>query len=299
MKLKQAPQFLKVKEIDRENYRVRFILSTGSKDRHDEVIDQKGWRLDNYRKNPVVLWGHDQSRFPIGRCEEIEVVNENGTDQLEAWVVFAYKQNPEAATCFELVAADFLNAGSVGFMNLKWMFDEESEILTLLENELYEFSIVNVPANPEALAKAAETLKEKGVDKRVIETIDGLRKAAEERKAARFEGLGDQVKEAPETAAVETEAGDEEEEDKEPEVETETADEAVEQAAKAAEAIEVLCGMPANVIKAAVSKLTKATKDADKEVEPTPAQGRAANKKKIRTHAINRVIRNMIAAEDN
>lgn len=46
-------------------------INTAGLDRYKTVIDPKGARLDNYRKNPVVLWEHgkDARRFtdPIGR----------------------------------------------------------------------------------------------------------------------------------------------------------------------------------------------------------------------------------------
>jgi hypothetical protein len=39
--------------------RFRFKLSDGSLDRDGDVIDAEGWNVDEYVKNPVVLWAHD------------------------------------------------------------------------------------------------------------------------------------------------------------------------------------------------------------------------------------------------
>ena len=54
---------------------VRFILSTGEVDRYGDRIDPAGWRLANYRKNPVVLFAHDRSALPIGRCSFVGLVH--------------------------------------------------------------------------------------------------------------------------------------------------------------------------------------------------------------------------------
>lgn len=238
MALKYAPQLLKVKAVDRENYKIRFVFSTAALDRYDEIVDQSGWKLDNYLKNPVVLWGHDMSKFPIGRTE-----NMSNQGQLEGDVIFAYNENPDAATAFELCAGGFLNAGSVGFQNLKWMYDEVSDVLTFLENELFEFSIVNVPANPEALTKALDKMKEKGVDKRVLDTVEKMRKDAETRSADRFESLGEEIK------------TEEKQTQEQPGVHIEERDQKIDAIVAAAEAVETLSRCESGTIAAAVKML--------------------------------------------
>lgn len=195
MNKKYAPQTIKVKEINRELYQIRFVLSTPAVDRQGEVINQNGWDLTNYLKNPVVLWAHDQSIPAIGKMVEIGMVDGN----LEGLVQFAYEENEDARKIFELCAGEYINAGSVGFMNRKWMYDEINDVLTLLENELYEFSIVNVPANADALAKA----KSKGLD---VEVVDRLNKKHDEN---RFKDLGIKVDEKGESEVIEKKEGDE------------------------------------------------------------------------------------------
>lgn len=269
---------MQAKEIDRENYRIRFVFSTNAVDRSDEVIDQAGWKLDNYLKNPVVLFGHDQSQPAVGKTIEIGI----SSGHLEGIVQFAYKENPMAAMLFELYAGGYMNAGSVGFLNLKWMYDEEKDILTLVENELYEYSLVNVPANPEALTKAYNDLEGKGVDKRVLEEVKRVRDEKQAEMSKRFDDLGEKViKEHIERH--EEEAPAEVTPPEETPTEEESGDGEVEKA------IEVLMKASATDIKMAVDKLTNQLKEADKKgvVENTPdAQGR-----KYSINNINRVIR--------
>lgn len=290
MELKKAPQQLKAKAVDRENFRIFFILSSGAVDRHGEVIDQNGWKLENYLKNPVVLWGHDQSQFPIGKMEELEVKD----GKLQGYVKFAYNENPQAAIAFELCAGEFLNAGSVGFMNMKWMYDEANDMLTLLENELYEFSIVNVPANPDALAKAFDQMKEKGVEKRVLDGMESLRKEIQERSEKRFADLGTEVKKDITEAAPVVDDASAEPTDEEVKEAVTVMNGDKKDVAEVVKAIEVLAKTPATKIELAVKEMIGEPKDADIKsmVEVTPAlQGR--NVRKYSVNEINRVIRNL------
>jgi len=131
-----------------DDARYTFTISTGSVDRDSDTIDPNGWRLDNYRKNPVVLFGHESRQPPIGRADSVEV----RSGALKADVVFPEPGTyPLADTVRGLVDQDILRATSVGFLPIKWTFDEERRGTDFLEQELFEFSIVPVPSNPEAI----------------------------------------------------------------------------------------------------------------------------------------------------
>ena len=128
-----------------------FIMSTGTVDRGGDVINQDGWKLANYKKNPVILWGHDQRIPPIGRA--VKIGKRDGT--LSAKIEFATaEQHPFAETVYQLVKAGFVNAGSVGFIPLEWKWNEERGGFDFEEQELIEYSIVGVPMNAEALQQA-------------------------------------------------------------------------------------------------------------------------------------------------
>src|SRR5262245_60381691 len=47
--------------------RVKFTISTDARDRDADTIAVKGWSLENYLKNPVILFGHDSRGLPIGQ----------------------------------------------------------------------------------------------------------------------------------------------------------------------------------------------------------------------------------------
>lgn len=39
---------------------VDFVISTGALDRYNSTIAVDGWQTENFDKNPVVLWAHDE-----------------------------------------------------------------------------------------------------------------------------------------------------------------------------------------------------------------------------------------------
>src|SRR6201995_6135940 len=54
--------------------RVRFVASDETVDRYGDIIRASGWQLDNFRKNPVLLFAHDSRQPPVGQVPSIEVV---------------------------------------------------------------------------------------------------------------------------------------------------------------------------------------------------------------------------------
>jgi len=136
--------------VDEENRIIEYVASTESVDRYNTRV--KGWSLDHYMKNPVILFAHNYALPPIGRA--VEVTSGKGKE-LRVKVQFAPKETYEFAdTIYKLSRDGYINALSVGFIPGKVEFDEKEEVTDLLENELLEVSVVPVPANPEALALA-------------------------------------------------------------------------------------------------------------------------------------------------
>lgn len=63
---------------------VEVIVSTGQLARDGHIFEPAGADLDNYRKNPIVLWQHDPMH-PVGRAEQIQVAG----DKIVARIKFA------------------------------------------------------------------------------------------------------------------------------------------------------------------------------------------------------------------
>lgn len=157
--------------------KLNFILSTAAIDRHGDTVAQTGWKLDNYKMNPVVLFGHDQASPPVGKAPYVAV---EGDKLVAKGVEFTPKDlSPFGWMVGEMYRQGFMNAVSVGFLPGKFKFAEERGEMAIdfEEQELLEFSAVPVPANPQALqgAKAAGIEVAPLIEwaERILDTNDG------------------------------------------------------------------------------------------------------------------------------
>ena len=136
---------------------VKFTITTDDVDRERDIIDPAGVDTSDFEKNPVVMFAHSHHDLPIGKA--VHLSKQPG--KIEATVEFATEgQNPQAERVFQLVKGGFLNATSIGFRPLEWVFNEERRGVDFTAVELLEFSIVPVPANAHALIANTD----KGVD---------------------------------------------------------------------------------------------------------------------------------------
>jgi len=181
-----TPDDLKFEENERA---VISHITTDTVDRDHEIVSPNGAVLTDYRKNPVVLFGHDHSGgLPIGKNIWIKR-DEKG---LVAKTVYANHQL--ANDVYEFQKEGFPLAKSIGFIPLKvTKFDEGSEERkqgTLRRYDkwiLLEYSDVPVPSNPDAVALAVSKglLTEKEADEWMgdigeNETVKLLESAIEE-----------------------------------------------------------------------------------------------------------------------
>jgi len=149
---------LRVSEVDEGERIVDAVISTDTIDRMKEVLLPRGAILDNFKKNPVVPWGHDSSEPPVGKALKIN----RGRNAITARIKFATTQRAEEV--WQLFKGGFLRAFSVGFRPIKGHEPTPEEIkrkpawaeaqYIYDKWELLEFSPVTIPANPEALAVA-------------------------------------------------------------------------------------------------------------------------------------------------
>src|SRR6266567_1420568 len=151
------------------SYTLDFRSSDETLDRYKEVISVAGWRLENYRKNPVVQNAHNYSSLAdtIGKSLITEVrgasdrsAQERGLQSaaiagpyLFQRIQFAVDDNPMAKLAYGLYKGGFLKAVSVGFIPLQWENGSKDAGYRrkYLEQELLEVSAVSIPANANAL----------------------------------------------------------------------------------------------------------------------------------------------------
>lgn len=121
---------------------VEFVVSTNDLDAHGERINVDGIDVTDFKKNPVVLWGHDGFNLPIAKATKIWKEN----NKLMARAKF-YLKDEFAAKVYEYILDGFLQAVSIGGMVKEWGEDG----ITIDKLLMKEFSVVSVPANPKAL----------------------------------------------------------------------------------------------------------------------------------------------------
>lgn len=140
---------------------LRFVISTGDVDRDQDRINPDGWKLDNFRKNPVMLWAHSSYDPPIAKCAKAFV------DEMKRLIVDA-EFTPQDLYPFgymigKMYEQGYLNAQSVGLRAIKATAAVEPDRpwgIDYQEQELIETSALPCPSNPDALYEA----RQKGID---------------------------------------------------------------------------------------------------------------------------------------
>jgi Caudovirus prohead serine protease len=155
----------------------RWAMSTETQDRDNDVIEVNGWHWENFLKtgSGPGLWCHERWLPAIFKVTDIA----KGGD-LSSTVIFPSKaeapDNTLSHCVRQMVGFGAIPFGSVGFKPDEWTYDEDLKGYRFKRTELLEFSICNVPSNPDAVmrAKAAgvdvSPLREWAV--KVLDTID-------------------------------------------------------------------------------------------------------------------------------
>ena len=137
---------------------IRFVLSTERVARDGHVISAGAWRLNNFEKNPVALWAHDDTALPIGRWRNLQVERmPEGDSALFGDLEFASADYDFAATVEKLYRSGALNAVSVRWSPYSWEPLEDGQGgVRFTDVDLLEVSAVPVPADPDAIMVAAQ-----------------------------------------------------------------------------------------------------------------------------------------------
>jgi|GEM_PF-89949 len=123
----------------------------------DESVNKYGFRvltsgldLTEFKKNPIMFFGHNEWGLPIGKWEEIDVKN----GEIHATPVFD-ETDDLALKIKSKWEQGMLNAASIGFSIIEISEDPKMMVKgqtrpTITKARLREVSIVNVPANSNA-----------------------------------------------------------------------------------------------------------------------------------------------------
>jgi len=155
------PGDMELKDFDDDTRSFSAVGSTGNPDRVADVIDQNGWVLENFEKNPVGMWAHNYSMLPIFRVTDLEI-------KPRAKKMFfrpSFDDYEFADAVYNSYKKKFMRGFSVGFLPLDYeprdineMTDEERKRagwwggMNYKVQELLEISAAPIPMHPEALA---------------------------------------------------------------------------------------------------------------------------------------------------
>lgn len=148
---------------------ITFVISTSSRDRHGTVLNQNNWYLNNYQKNPVVAYQHNLFGNLFTPPDPDDVIAktvklwretlDDGSLALLASAHFEPAEiNQKADKIFQKIIFGSMGATSVGFQEVGGgsygKGDEakggKNETYYFDGQELIEWSIVNIPSNPDA-----------------------------------------------------------------------------------------------------------------------------------------------------
>ncbi len=119
-------------------------------------VDLEGMDFSNYLKNPVVLYAHDymgrteSGGLPIGRTLSLERAADG---RVRAEFQFM-SGDPFADRVRNAWRQGFLRGASIGWRAIESRPDESGYGVRVSRSELLEWSIVAVPADPDALREA-------------------------------------------------------------------------------------------------------------------------------------------------
>lgn len=151
-----------------------FVASDETVDREGEVLSADGWQLDNFKRNPVMLWAHNPFEPPIGKWKNIRMRTVDGKKKLTMEPDFHRKSE------LSKLIADLVEGGyppqtvSVGFRP----FEKQGNVFT--KQELLETSFVNIPANPEATQLALS----RGFNEHAVKALTGEEDASDSLKVS-------------------------------------------------------------------------------------------------------------------
>lgn len=145
-----------------ENRIAKFIISTSDTDRDSDVVVQEGILIDDYLKNPIILFAHNAMSLPIGITLSIKKT-QTKTTALGLFFDNRVDASGTADLVFRMIQARALRGASIGFKIISARFPTEEEAKKLKMDpwgiiyeatSMFEWSVCSIPANQNALVES-------------------------------------------------------------------------------------------------------------------------------------------------
>lgn len=153
---KVCPVAFDVKTIKDDDGNKSFVIegwaSTGDQDLDDEIIVPGAFEssLKSFVEKGRMLFMHDWWKQPVGKWLTGEIKDKG------LWVSGIVADTTDGLDIQKLIELEALDSLSVGFRVIKDEYDYDEDIRTIVDLELLEVSIVNIPANPNAVFEMAK-----------------------------------------------------------------------------------------------------------------------------------------------
>lgn len=155
-------------------------VSTEAIDRDGEIIRADGWRKPSLQSAKFLLF-HNQLDLAIGKSYWTRSKEDDSTKGL--YTRGRFGPQPAGLAIGELYLNGDMDSFSVGFRWYKRIFDEQADgvkkpFYEYIDQDLWEYSAVNVPANPEATIAMMGMLNDAGDLKDMMAIIKSFTKPA-------------------------------------------------------------------------------------------------------------------------
>jgi HK97 family phage prohead protease/HK97 family phage major capsid protein len=141
---------------EKDSIKIAGYANTVLKDRTGDIVLPEAWAkgIENYRKNPVLLYQHDHSK-PIGKSDIVRV------DKKGIFVEASVSSAAEKMHGVQSLIRDgALKSFSVGFRVKDASYDKNSDTFFIKDLELLEISVVSVPANQDSLFSVRKSFED-------------------------------------------------------------------------------------------------------------------------------------------
>jgi len=165
---------MEIKSSDEEKREVVAIASSEKIDRDGDIVRVDGINIKEYKKNPVVMFAHDHSSLPIAKATRIWKEDKNLMVKMQFTTP---EENSMGDTVYKLIKGDYLKSLSIGFKP-NWDTAVRNEKVggwDFKDSDLYEISIVPIPANAAAVVQSkgiTKALEDKVVDELEIKELE-------------------------------------------------------------------------------------------------------------------------------
>lgn len=150
MKMKCLNYKFNVKRQNGNHIVIEGLANAATVDRANELISPKAWEMDNFKKNPIVLFnhGHDPQfgYMPVGYAMDVRATDEG----LYTKIKLSNSNTEKIRAVRDLVEEGVLKTFSVGFEPLDGVKSDRGDHKVITKAQLIEISIVPIPMNQDS-----------------------------------------------------------------------------------------------------------------------------------------------------